>query len=304
MAEDAIIKWFFIKIRVYGTMNDEVLKQYQAIANESELGKKSAYGSSYDPSCLYPILRAGKRAEIGIDPANLPFVGFDCWNHYEVSWLNNKGKPMVAIAEIYYDCHSPKIVESKSLKLYFNSFNNTKFNNIAELESLIKNDLSERIETDVTVAIYPLGTLNNVAIQRSFSGESLDGLDVECSVYLVDPSFLSVSDELVEETLYSDLLKSNCLVTNQPDWGSVQIAYKGKKINREGLLKYLVSYRNHNEFHEQCIERIFVDIMQYCKPESLTVYGRYTRRGGLDINPYRTNGPSPRLDKNIRLIRQ
>lgn len=285
-------------------MNDQILKQYQTIANESELGKKSDYSSSYNPNCLYPIPRAGKRAEIGIDAANPPFMGFDCWNHYEVSWLNKKGKPMVAIAEIFYDCNSPKIIESKSLKLYFNSLNNTTFNNVTELECTIKKDLAERVEADVSVTLYPLDILNDAAIQRSFTGESLDHLDVECSVYLVEPSFLSVNDAIVEETLYSDLLKSNCLVTNQPDWGSVQIAYKGKKINREGLLKYLVSYRNHNEFHEQCIERIFVDIMHYCKPESLTVYGRYTRRGGLDINPYRTTEKRLLDDKNIRLIRQ
>ena len=141
-------------------------------------------------------------------------------------------------------------------------------------------------------------------MQPSFEGECLDDLDITCSVYMVDPGFLSVSDERVEEILYSDLLKSNCLVTNQPDWGSVQIEYKGKKINREGLLKYLISFRNHNEFHEQCIERIFMDIMRFCQPESLTVYGRYTRRGGLDINPYRST-EKPTMDgKNFRLVRQ
>lgn len=285
-------------------MNEQILKQYQAIATESELGKKSEYDASYNSNCLYPIRRAGKRIEIGIDPANPPFIGFDCWNHYEVSWLNEKGKPMVAIAEIIYDCNSPNIIESKSLKLYFNSFNNTQFNSIADVESTIKKDLAKRVEADVSVFIYTLDKLTNAAIKKSFPGESLDHLDVECSIYLVEPSFLSTSEEIVEETLYSDLLKSNCLITNQPDWGSVQIAYKGKKINREGLLKYIISYRNHNEFHEQCIERIFIDIMHACKPESLTVYGRYTRRGGLDINPYRTTEKFLRDDKNSRLIRQ
>lgn len=285
-------------------MNEQFLKQYQAIANESELGKKSEYDASYNPNCLYSIPRASKRIEIGIDPANPPFIGFDCWNHYEVSWLNKKGKPMVAIAEIVYDCNSPNMIESKSLKLYFNSFNNTPFSDVTQVESTIRKDLAERVEVDVSVFIYSLDQLTNVAIQKSFLGERLDHLDIECSVYLVEPSFLSVSEEIVEETLYSDLLKSNCLVTNQPDWGSVQIAYKGKKINREGLLKYIISYRNHNEFHEQCIERIFVDIMHACKPESLTVYGRYTRRGGLDINPYRTTEKFLFDDKNCRLIRQ
>jgi len=285
-------------------MNDHVVKNDQSIAHESELGKQSEYSSTYDPKWLFPIPRMGKRQEIGIDPNNLPFTGFDCWNHYEVSWLNAKGKPMVAIAEIVYDCSSPDIIESKSLKLYFNSFNNTKVESIDALTNTIQNDLQACIKADVLVQLYRLDQANKFAIKPSFIGESLDNLDIECDVYLVEPAFLATSDEQVEETLYSDLLKSNCLVTNQPDWGSVQIAYKGKKINREGLLKYLVSYRNHNEFHEQCIERIFVDIMTYCQPESLTVYGRYTRRGGLDINPYRSTEKCLLEGKNRRLIRQ
>ncbi|MDI9817807.1 MULTISPECIES: NADPH-dependent 7-cyano-7-deazaguanine reductase QueF [unclassified Legionella] len=283
-------------------MSEPGFKSQSAI--ESELGKKSAYDPGYNPHRLYPISRAKKRQEIGIDPDNPPFVGFDCWNHYEVSWLNEKGKPMVGIAEIIYDCNSPRLIESKSLKLYFNSFNNSKFESAAELENTVKKDLAERLEAEVFVKIYSLEQAKQETVLQSLAGESIDSLDVECSVYLVEPSFLSVSDEVVEEILYSDLLKSNCLVTNQPDWGSVQIAYKGKKINREGLLKYLVSYRNHNEFHEQCIERIFVDLMNYCKPEKLTVYGRYTRRGGLDINPYRSTEKTAFKEKNIRLIRQ
>ncbi|KTD08314.1 NADPH-dependent 7-cyano-7-deazaguanine reductase QueF [Legionella jamestowniensis] len=285
-------------------MNDAVLKKYSAVS-ESELGKKSDYDSAYNPSRLYPIPRAGKRQEMGVDPVNPPFFGFDCWNHYEVSWLNEKGKPMVGIGEIFYDCNSPKLIESKSLKLYFNSFNNTRINHITDLENTIKKDLEERIEAPVSVNIYPLEEAKQFTVTQTLTGECIDHLDVACSVYIVEPSFLSVEEIVVEEVLYSDLLKSNCLVTNQPDWGSVQIAYKGKQINREGLLKYLVSYRNHNEFHEQCIERIFVDIMKHCQPEMLTVYGRYTRRGGLDINPYRsTENTVFDKQKNIRLIRQ
>ncbi|ARH01078.1 NADPH-dependent 7-cyano-7-deazaguanine reductase QueF [Legionella micdadei] len=292
-----------IEILELNTMSDTVLKKYQLV-NKSELGKKSDYDAIYNPNRLYPIYRAGKRQEIGIDPANLPFVGFDCWNHYEVSWLNEKGKPMVGIGEIFYDCNSPKLIESKSMKLYFNSFNNTKIKNIEVLENTIKKDLEERVEAPVFVKIYPLEQAKKFTVSPTFTGECIDYLDVECSVYFVEPSFLSVHDLVVEEVLYSDLLKSNCLVTNQPDWGSIQIAYKGKKINREGLLKYLISFRNHNEFHEQCIERIFADIMNCCKPESLTVYGRYTRRGGLDINPYRTTEAAAFDGKNSRLVRQ
>ncbi|MCW8442460.1 NADPH-dependent 7-cyano-7-deazaguanine reductase QueF [Fluoribacter gormanii] len=293
-----------IEILELNTMNDQVLQKYHSEAAKSELGKKSAYDDTYNPDRLYPIPRAGKRQEIGVDPMQLPFYGFDCWNHYEVSWLNNKGKPMIAIAELFYDCSSPNLIESKSLKLYFNSFNNTRIQNVDELENTIKIDLQARVGAEVWVKLHLLDTAYQFAVQQSLTGESLDHLDIECSVYLVEPSFLSTSDEVVEEQLFSNLLKSNCLVTNQPDWGSVQISYKGKKINREGLLKYLVSFRNHNEFHEQCIERIFVDIMNYCKPEQLTVYGRYTRRGGLDINPYRSTEMTSFTDKNLRLVRQ
>lgn len=276
----------------------------QSLANDSELGKKSAYDSQYNPERLFPIPRAGKRQEIGINPTSLPFVGYDCWNHYEVSWLNEKGKPIVAIAEITYDCHSPKLIESKSLKLYFNGFNNTKITDISELEKIIKKDLEACIEGSVSIRILPLSQAKESVCEPFFVGESIDDLDITCNAYQVEPTLLSVSDETVEEILYSDLLKSNCLVTNQPDWGSVQIAYRGKKINREGLLQYLVSFRNHNEFHEQCIERIFIDIMNYCKPETLSVYGRYTRRGGLDINPYRST-PGAKIEvNNTRLIRQ
>lgn len=272
--------------------------------NNTELGKKSDYDADYNPDRLFPISRNAKREEIGVDPAKPPFNGYDCWNHYEVSWLNAKGKPIVAMAEIIYDCHSPMIIESKSLKLYFNSLNNTAFNSAADVEQIIKHDLEKSIDAEVSVTIHPLSTLPDFTLKARFAGESIDDLDVNCSVYMIEPEFLTTSDEMVEETLRSDLLKSNCLVTNQPDWGSVQIAYTGPKINREGLLKYLVSFRNHNEFHEQCIERIFVDILRLCKPSSLTVYGRYTRRGGLDINPFRTTHLNANDHKNIRLIRQ
>jgi len=271
---------------------------------DSMLGKKAAYVQTYNPKLLYQIPRAGKRLEIGIDPDALPFVGFDCWNHYEVSWLNNKGKPHVAIAEIIYDCHSPYIVESKSLKLYFNSFNNTKIKSIDELQNIIKKDLEAIIGMPVEVIIHEFSTIKAISIQEHLEGECIDNLDISCDTYMVEPNYLTTDNTQVTETLYSDLLKSNCLVTNQPDWGSVQISYTGNKINREGLLKYIVSFRNHNEFHEQCIERIFADIMKQCKPTELTVYGRYTRRGGLDINPYRSTKQKDCNALNMRLIRQ
>jgi len=285
-------------------MINHVLDKSPTHENHSELGKKTEYDQTYNPDRLYPISRADKRREIGVNPDAPPFFGFDCWNLYEVSWLNEKGKPIVATAEIVYACNSPLIIESKSLKLYFNSFNSVKFKSIADVEATVKKDLEDRIKSQVTVNITKLGSGSVLPLQENFTGECIDDLDVDCSVYTVDSNFLSISNEYVEETLFSDLLKSNCLVTNQPDWGSVQILYKGNKINQEGLLRYIVSYRNHNEFHEQCIERIFVDIMNHCKPKELTVYGRYTRRGGLDINPYRSTNKTSFDGKNVRLLRQ
>jgi 7-cyano-7-deazaguanine reductase len=270
----------------------------------SELGIKSDYDAYYNPKRLFPIPRIGKRAEIGLDPNHLPFYGCDVWNHYEVSWLNDKGKPMVGVAQIQYDCRSPMIIESKSLKLYFNSFNNTPFKSRAEVEATAERDLTDCVGAPVSISIHRLDYPPDHTVHASFSGESIDGLDVDGFVYTVAPHFLTVSETHVDETLHSDLLKSNCLVTYQPDWGSVQITYSGPKIDREGLLKYIVSFRNHNEFHEQCIERIFMDITHRCKPESLTVYGRYTRRGGLDINPYRTTNPNAPHPDQRRLVRQ
>lgn len=278
-------------------------KTHPSVEN-SELGKKSAYDTHYNPDKLFPISRQSKRDEIGVDSAHLPFHGFDYWNHYEVSWLNENGKPIVAMAEIIYSSNSINIIESKSMKLYFNSFNNTKFKDHIAVAAVVKRDFEMRVGGEVWVTITPLAEIKNQIIHAGFDGESIDGLDVTCDVYTVSPELLSVENVLVTETLCSDLLKSNCLVTYQPDWGSVLISYTGKKINRASLLKYIVSFRNHNEFHEQCIERIFVDIMRMCQPDSLTVYGRYTRRGGLDINPYRTSKPISQPEIQQRLCRQ
>lgn len=285
-------------------MSDTLEKKQAIAAHHSELGQKTSYDAHYNPERLFAIPRAGKRDEIGIDPNKLPFYGFDCWNHYEVSWLNAKGKPMVAVAEIIYDCASPYLIESKSLKLYFNSFNNSRFKSAEELQQIIERDLAKRLEGEVSVRILSLQDARLCRIQPAFSGESIDDLDVSCSVYIVEPSYLKTGKQIVEESLCSDLLKSNCLVTNQPDWGSVLISYKGPEIEREGLLQYLISFRNHNEFHEQCIERIFMDILNRCGPEKLTVYGRYTRRGGLDINPYRSTEKVLPEGLNYRLVRQ
>jgi len=270
-------------------------------AEFSELGKKSGYDPLYNPDKLFPIPRKRNRDAIGVS-LPLPFVGFDFWNHYEVSWLNEKGKPISAMAEIIYDCSSPNIIESKSMKLYFNSFNNSQFVNADIVQAIIQKDLTERVGAPVTVRISVFPSTKIEQVFAAMQGICIDDLDVECNVYTITPSLLFTEDQVVEETLYSNLLKSNCLVTNQPDWGSVQIIYKGKRINHESLLRYIVSFRNVNEFSEQCIERIFMDIMRLCQPEELTVVGRYTRRGGLDINPYRSTKNIPQT--NERLIRQ
>ncbi|HTM64482.1 MAG TPA: NADPH-dependent 7-cyano-7-deazaguanine reductase QueF [Gammaproteobacteria bacterium] len=270
---------------------------------QSELGKKAHYDSQYNPEKLFPIPRQSKRDELGIKDKP-PFFGIDIWNHYEVSWLNEKGKPVVAIAEIVYDCESPNIIESKSMKLYFNSFNNTKCRTADNACAMMERDLSARVGVPVKVQLKLLSEIKNEKLSVRLNGTSIDDLDIECKEYKVNPKLLKASGKVVEETLCTDLLKSNCLVTHQPDWCSIQITYKGKKIDREGLLKYIVSFRNDNEFHEQCIEKIFMHIMKHCKPEKLTVYGRSTRRGGLDINSYRSTEEIECKVENIRLCRQ
>ena len=269
----------------------------------SPLGKIATYKAEYDPTLLFSIARAGKREEIGIH-GTLPFFGIDIWNAYEVSWLNQRGKPQVAIATITAPADSPNIVESKSFKLYLNSFNQTKLADTDALLALLRADLSLGFGATVQVALTTADAFATQIIKEP-TGILLDRLDIEVSDYQPNPTLLKTDRHAipVSETLISHLLKSNCLVTGQPDWGSVQIQYVGTPIDQEGLLRYLISFRDHNEFHEQCVERIFMDIMQQCNPQKLSVYARYTRRGGLDINPWRCNfsGPPP---SNRRLARQ
>lgn len=272
---------------------------------QTPLGKPTKYKNQYDNSLLVPIPRSLGRDEIKL-PKKIPFNGMDFWNCYEVSWLNSSGKPNVRILEFTVPATSEFLVESKSLKLYLNSFNGTKFKDETEVKNLIEKDLSSIAKERVSVELSKLGEYNQKEISQ-FTGKSIDNLDVEILDYQVNPKLLKLSDsnEYVEEEIFSDLLKSNCLITNQPDWASVQIKYKGKKINHESLLKYIVSFRNHNEFHEQCVEHMFNDIMNVCKPDSLTIYAKYTRRGGIDINPLRTT-ENVAYSKNykVRDIRQ
>lgn len=272
----------------------------------SQLGKVSAYQTEYDASLIFPIPRQTKRDEIGVFAGTaLPFFGVDWWNAYEVSWLNLRGKPQVAIVSVMAPADSPNIVESKSFKLYLNSFNQTKLAGVDALRSLLQTDLSAGFGAPVQVSITTQNQFSLCAMQ-DFDGILLDRLDIEVDRYTPDPDLLKAdhSTPAVEETLVSHLLKSNCLVTGQPDWGSVQITYVGAPIDQEGLLRYLIGFRNHNEFHEQCVERIFVDIQRLCKPQKLSVYARYTRRGGLDINPWRANFSTGKMPSNARLARQ
>ena len=276
---------------------------------QSPLGKASAYADHYDATLLFPIPRAQKRAELGIT-GDAPFFGADLWTAYEVSWLNARGKPQVALAHITVPCESPNIVESKSFKLYLNSFNNSRFTSTEEVRDAIRADVSEAVwrgsDQPRTIGLkLVLAEAFEQERMGELEGVLLDRLDIECDQYTPAPELLKADHGQipVSEDLVSHLLKSNCLVTGQPDWGSVQISYSGPQIDQEGLLKYIISFRNHNEFHEQCVERIFMDIWARCKPIKLSVYARYTRRGGLDINPLRTSSPQA-LPKNLRNARQ
>lgn len=268
---------------------------------QSQLGKTSAYVDQYDPSLLFPIPRQGKRDEIGVT-GQPPFFGADLWTAYELSWLNPRGKPQVALARITVPAESTHIIESKSFKLYLNSFNNTRLSDAAELQMRLRQDLSAAIwggrgpspaiKATVGVQLVMPDAFDHELVQE-LDGLSLDRLDLDCDQYQPNADLLTANfDEApVTETLTSNLLKSNCLVTGQPDWGSVRISYSGPQMDQAGLLRYIVSFRNHNEFHEQCVERIFMDVWRRCQPTKLEVYARYTRRGGLDINPWRTSHP-------------
>ena len=268
-----------------------------------KLGQKTEYASQYDRTLLQPVPRALNRDGLGITQ-NQPFtIGADIWTAYEISWLNEKGLPQVAIADIYLDYQSQNLIESKSFKLYLNSFNQSKFADFNTVQQTMQRDLSECAQGDVKVRLNPVAVYDSQKIDH-LQGDCIDEQDIEITSYEFSADWLKdcVSDEIVEEKLVSHLLKSNCLITNQPDWGTLHIHYVGKKIDHEKLLRYVVSFRQHNEFHEQCVERIFCDLMHYAKPEKLTVYARYTRRGGLDINPFRSNFEN--LPENLRLARQ
>ncbi len=287
---------------------------------QSQLGKAVAYPDQYAPQVLFPIARQPQRGELGMAAGGaLPFTGVDLWTGYELSWLNPRGKPQVALVQVTVPCETPCIVESKSFKLYLNSFSNSRFTSADAVRARIAADVGAAVwqpvvpESQQTARGAPPTVGVRLVLPEQFAaqtvqeleGLSLDRLDVECTEYEPAPQWLraNAAEGAVTETLTSHLLRSNCPVTQQPDWGDIQISYSGAPIDQEGLLRYIVSLRNHNGFHEHCVERMFMDILRRCHPSRLTVYARYTRRGGLDINPLRTNHPGP-IPPNVRTARQ
>lgn len=272
-------------------------------AEHSPLGKSSEYISTYTPSLLFPIPRAAKWAELGLSAETLPYKGVDFWNCFELSWLLPSGKPVVAIGEFSIPADSPNIIESKSFKLYLNSLNQTAFAETQSLEATLRTDLSSAAGKPVSVRIRSLADIEAEGVM-ALPGVCIDGLDINVSSYEHPrPELLRCDDSrVVEESVHSHLLKSNCPVTSQPDWGSVVVEYRGAALDHASLLEYIVSFRQHSDFHEQCVERIFLDLQRLLKPEKLTVYARYVRRGGLDINPYRSTENTQFL--NVRLARQ
>ncbi len=270
--------------------------------HHAPLGKSSAYIDTYAPELLFPVLRIEKREELGLTN-DLPFFGVDIWNAWELSWLNSKGKPQIAIAEVRIPATSTNIIESKSFKLYLNSLNQTVVADWDAVTQLLERDLSACAGGEVRVRLSTLQQVPDFAQIDETDALCLDDLDVEMDTYHTDPTLLSAASEgQIEEHLVSHLLKSNCPVTGQPDWGSVFIHYRGKPLDHAGLLRYIVSFRQHTEFHEQCVERIFTDLQRLIDPSSLTVSARYVRRGGLDINPYRSTENN--VFENKRLVRQ
>jgi len=280
--------------------------------SELTLGKATNYCSEYNPELLQAVPRSLNRDDLNISAENLPFVGEDVWYGYELSWLNSRGKPIVAVAEFRFSCLSDNIVESKSFKLYLNSFNQSRFSSWEDVALCMEKDLSNTCGSKASVKLFPVDDCSALKINHQiFSGKvsCIDDIDIEVNTYQLSPELLLSNNDdnlrgktVINENLVSHLLKSNCLITNQPDWASIYIQYTGKEISHKSLLAYLISFRQHNEFHEQCVERIYCDLKKHCQIDELTVYARYTRRGGLDINPYRSTNNNTAPDG--RTLRQ
>ena len=272
--------------------------------DHAPLGKISDNPSQYSPALLFPISRNENRMALGIN-GSLPFFGVDIWNAYELSWLNLKGKPQIAIASFVVPANSPNIIESKSWKLYLNSLNNHRLDSQESLIQLLSTDLSNAAGAPVSVQLHQPDKVSQAGM-KELSGKLLDRLDLEIDPHQQpDASLLQIDSSLgvVEESFVTHLLRSNCPVTGQPDWASVQINYVGPTIQEESLLRYLIAFREHQEFHEHCVEKIYIDIKEKCRPSKLSVYARYTRRGGIDINPFRADY-NAEWPENIRHSRQ
>lgn len=268
---------------------------------QSPLAHATTYADQYDAALLFPVERAPLRAELGVLAAP-PFRGVDLWNAYELSWLDDGGKPEVAIATFAVPAESPCIVESKSVKLYLTAFNQTRFTSDTEVAATIARDLSSA--TGATVGVALTSPAGFAALSHAEpGGECLDALPLTFDAYVPSPEALAAAGGIVAETVFTRLFRSVCPITGQPDYASVQLRYRGAKIDHAGLLRYLVSFRRHPGFHEHCVERIFADVWARCRPESLSVYARFTRRGGVDINPFRTSGDEP-APENARTARQ
>ena len=251
------------------------------------LGKKTQYPHSYAPETLFSINRSEARAKINFSD-EIPFHGIDIWNGWELTWLDKNKKPLIGIISIRIDAHSPQIIESKSLKLYLGSFAMTQYKSKADLETTIKKDIEKAIQYPVKTAIH-IGANESKGKIRKLPGKCIDNLNIECNFRKVDPKLLSYNSEIITERIHSHLFRSLCPVTNQPDIGSIILSYEGRSIDHDSLLKYIISYRQHNDFHEACVERIFMDIKNICRPSKLTVFALFNRRGGIDINPFRSD---------------
>lgn len=268
---------------------------------DSALGRKADYPDTYAPELLYAIERCENRAALGL-AAELPFHGTDIWNVWELTWLRDCGQPVIAAAEIRVPADSTNIVESKSLKLYLNSYSMSRFASTDAVAQSIRSDLSNVADADVSVRLLDHDEMQTANIEQ-LPGLCIDDDSTSCEFFDVDATLLLVDrDNYVEESLHSHLLRSLCPVTSQPDAGSVLVQYRGPEIDRASLLRYIVSFRQHSDFHEACVERMFLDINERCEPEQLTIYARYQRRGGIDINPFRSNATIEA--RNTRLWRQ
>lgn len=270
--------------------------------NYNPLGQATIYPSQYSPQLLFPIARAESRQSLGLMSNALPFNGVDLWTAYEISWLNQKGKPQVALAEFSIPALSDNIIESKSFKLYLNSFNQSRFDSVDQIKNVMQKDLSKAAGAEIAVQLSTLDQTSLLAIEQ-IDGINLDELDISVEHYHPHPDLLQVKSVVVQERVFSNLLKTNCPVTGQPDWATLVVEYTGQQIEHQSLLAYVVSFREHQDFHEHCVERIFCDLLSRCKPEKLSVYARYTRRGGLDINPYRSTEKDYQINSG-RLVRQ